>query len=751
MKPPHSIREDCKALRRELEWHENSIHRWRIKSRAVEKHLKFVKNEIKLYSGDLYAKLIEFDCLTRSVDEKEQLLQTVEHELNAKRREFDILAGLIKERNYDADEKEKRLREKARDIENQYKHIKSKHQEIEEREKDHQTMEEQFEEKEKAHEGKVKYLESRFVELQEFESRIQIQHKEQEEKFEEREKDLRSKEEQFVEQENAHKDIVECLESKFVELRELESIFKEREKALCSNEEDYDKQLDVLVSIEKESEEREKELFWDENLLKQRLKYIETKQKEFEDQEKQFKLREKHLETKEKQSEDRERFNLVKQLEFICSQFSAVLRASSDPAKLVLESIKGCCPSHVRNLLVDELYKTSPVISLHVKEEAIKFATEWKENLSVLGKDNLEVLNYFKFVATFEIGSSCQAPRVLCGPVKVPGYQPSFTTNDGGNVQLLSDRSELNDNGILVNLQTAPNPAQLVLDMIRNPKLRQEEGMVIEKRQIFLLDQLTRISPHIDCDVKYEAMKLALELKDTARGCAENSLLFEVVAHHKEAVELFQTLGFEDKISDFVDNLIKNLRHIGAVRFISAYNLADKSRLVSIMLQIEMEKAKQISYEVVCREKHREPKVKARDTEIASLRDILQCISDCNLEYHHNLVGEIKKRIFVLEQENQRENSVAISSESLSNEKKRARKEVSTNQVKEQELAQKKPYDVAGTKNPFRVQHREEKQPQVEMRQSQVRKHVDEQEGYQLSLKFGNIKRLRTMWLPLPT
>lgn len=150
------------------------------------------------------------------------------------------------------------------------------------------------------------------------------------------------------------------------------------------------------------------------------------------------------------------------------------------------------------------------------------------------------------------------------------------------------------------------------------------------------------------------------------------------------------------------------------------------------MLQIEMEKAKQISYEVVRREKHREPKVKARDTEIASLMDILQCISDCNLEYHHNLVGEIKKRILVLEQENQRENSVSITSESPSKEKKCARNAVSKN-----------PYDVAGTKNQVRVQHREEKQPRVEMRQSQVRKHVDEQEDYQLSHQFGNIKRLR--------
>ena len=110
----------------------------------------------------------------------------------------------------------------------------------------------------------------------------------------------------------------------------------------------------------------------------------------------------------------------MKQIGSIHSQVSAVLQASSDPAKLVLDAIQIFCPSHVRNLLVDELHKTSPVISFHVKEEAIKFATEWKTNLSVLAKDNLEVLNYFKFVATYDIGS-CQAPQVLSGPLKLPG------------------------------------------------------------------------------------------------------------------------------------------------------------------------------------------------------------------------------------------------------------------------------------------------------------------------------------------
>jgi len=133
----------------------------------------------------------------------------------------------------------------------------------------------------------------------------------------------------------------------------------------------------------------------------------------------------------------------------------------------------------------------------------------------------------------------------------------------------------------------APNPAQLVLDIIRNTIIRREEGIVIEKSQIFLLEQLTRISPHIDPDVKYEAMKLALELKETVRGCTEDSLvvmgfllvlssyelfphsnfnedevlkLFEVVAHHKEAVELFRTLGFVDKISGmFVKDVLFRL------------------------------------------------------------------------------------------------------------------------------------------------------------------------------------------------
>jgi hypothetical protein len=141
------------------------------------------------------------------------------------------------------------------------------------------------------------------------------------------------------------------------------------------------------------------------------------------------------------------------------------------------------------------------------------------------------------------------------------------------NLHLLS---ELNGNGFLVHLETSSDPAELVLEMIQNPMLRRDEGVIIDKGHICLLDQLTRISPHIKPHVKELAVKLALELRDTVTRIAENSLvilafllllfnyglfsrfnfnedqvlnLFEFVAHHKEAVELFRTVGFADKIS----------------------------------------------------------------------------------------------------------------------------------------------------------------------------------------------------------
>lgn len=84
---------------------------------------------------------------------------------------------------------------------------------------------------------------------------------------------------------------------------------------------------------------------------------------------------------------------------------------------------------------------------------------------------------------------------------------------------------KLNGRAILVDLQTTSDPTKHVLEIIWNPILTWDEGITIDKSDIFLSISMMRISPNIEPRVKVVAMKLALELKETVRGSAENSLV----------------------------------------------------------------------------------------------------------------------------------------------------------------------------------------------------------------------------------
>ena len=161
-------------------------------------------------------------------------------------------------------------------------------------------------------------------------------------------------------------------------------------------------------------------------------------------------------------------------------------------------------------------------------------------------------------------------------------------TIDGRDLQLLLNKQtnepELIGSDILVNLQASSDPAKLVLDIIQNHialhNKKGDKGVILDVNHIFLLEQLMRISPHVEPHVREEALKLALDLKADMRALLENSLavlgfllflsiyglassfnedevlkLFEFAAEHKQAVELFQTMGFVDKISGmFIEN-----------------------------------------------------------------------------------------------------------------------------------------------------------------------------------------------------
>ncbi|KAK2424685.1 intracellular protein transport protein USO1 [Trifolium repens] len=268
------------------------------------------------------------------------------------------------------------------------------------------------------------------------------------------------------------------------------------------------------------------------------------------------------------------------------------------------------------------------------------------------------------------------------GKESVASYMDDQLSCTMGGTTLQFDTSEKTDGveslhkGILVDMLESSDPSRLVLDMIQNPVIplckKGDNALIIADYQIYLLEQLMRISPNIKPCVREEALKLALDFKANMKENTENSLvvlgfllllsiyglldsfnedevleLFAFVAQHKIAVELFGTLGFANKVSDFVKNLIMRKQFVAAVRFSCAYNLDDKNQLVG-MLREYVHNVKLICESSCEKTNSIEIKDKARDQEIASLGTVLQCILDCNLQSQDMLHKEIKYRILEL-------------------------------------------------------------------------------------------------------
>ncbi|XLU68128.1 hypothetical protein S245_027181 [Arachis hypogaea] len=257
---------------------------------------------------------------------------------------------------------------------------------------------------------------------------------------------------------------------------------------------------------------------------------------------------------------------------------------------------------------------------------------------------------------------------------EVANYTDNQSSTDEGSFRLFS--SEPNDTDILDVLRSSSDPAKVILDIMKDPMdshdKKGDQAMAIDDSHIFLLEQLMKISPDIESHVREESMELALNMKANMRLSTDNSLvvlsflmilsiyklvssfdedevlkLFEIVAHHKPSIELFRMIGFADKISDFVENLIKNEQYIEAVGFICAYDLAEKNRAADLFRE-HVNKAK-LTCESSCKEPtSKSSKIRAAKQEITSLKTVLQCISENNKKCEE-LVKEIQDRILEVE------------------------------------------------------------------------------------------------------
>ncbi|MED6194114.1 hypothetical protein PIB30_025499 [Stylosanthes scabra] len=350
---------------------------------------------------------------------------------------------------------------------------------------------------------------------------------------------------------------------------------------------------------------------------------IEARIKELESKEKQFAARIEDIELKERQIEER-----LKKLNSKEEQFEVHLEE--------VESIRKKYESKLNELLL--------------KEKQVE--AQWKE---------LEA-NTMQHEALF-VRSFKQKKQ------QVANYTDNHSSTDGGSFPLFS--SDPKDADILDILRSSSDPAKVILDIMKdsidsNCK-KGDQAMAIDDSHIFLLEHLMKISPHIKSHVREEAMELVLHMKANMRLSTDNSLvvlsflmilsiyklvssfnedevlkLFEIVAHHKPAIELFRMLGFADKISDFVQNLIKNEQYIEAVGFIYAYDLPETNRAADL-LQEHASKAKLC--EMSCKEpmSNKSSKIRAAIHEITSLKTVVQCIPEN--QQCEQVVKEIQDRI----------------------------------------------------------------------------------------------------------
>ncbi|KAM1051976.1 hypothetical protein ACFX19_034034 [Malus domestica] len=120
----------------------------------------------------------------------------------------------------------------------------------------------------------------------------------------------------------------------------------------------------------------------------------------------------------------------LKRIDLVGTEISAVLQASSDPAKLVLNAMQGFYPSNLTGdnsetsdydlrvirrsciLLLQELKIFSPQISPQVREDALNLAADWKAKMTMASENDMEVLGFLKLVTVYDITTACDPKEV---------------------------------------------------------------------------------------------------------------------------------------------------------------------------------------------------------------------------------------------------------------------------------------------------------------------------------------------------
>ncbi|XP_024641373.1 myosin-10 isoform X2 [Medicago truncatula] len=627
------------SLKNEVNLVEKLFKNCKRKRTEEEKKLQSIKRDIEECCKELRNKKQRVICVRRvneiynkmlgKAESKEEELKALTQKVESKKEELKALNQKVAEGNLELKSKEKELdamkisisgqaeileserkqllkvisvmqndRAQMRDVDSKKKRLENHVKELESKENECKGRVGELESKEKYLEGQLKALESRAKQMKGHVKRFESMKRE----FGDHIKKVESKNKQVEGQEME-------LKSKETQLEGLKKELELKEEKLEGRVKEHELKAEELEGRVKEIESKNKHLESQVEYFKSNDKQFEERWKELESKENQFKVKEKELKLKEKQIEVQ-----VKELESKLNEFGGQLKEPE---------LTG---------------KHSEAFKKHIDEEKESVASYMDDQLShTIGRTSLQLYTSEK---TDDVESLCK--------------------------------------DIFVYLQESADPSRLVLDIIQNPGTplckKGDNAVIIDECHIYLLEELMRISPTIKPRVREKALKLARDLKAYMRENTKNSSavvgfmlllsvyglltyfdkcevleLFASVAQHKTVMELFETLGFANKASDFVKYLIRRKQFVEAVRFSCAYNLADKNQLID-MLREHVQNVKLICTSRCEKTNSIEIKDKARDQEIASLGTVLQCISDNSLESEDLLREEIQCRIHELNQ-----------------------------------------------------------------------------------------------------
>ncbi|KAF8410834.1 hypothetical protein HHK36_003371 [Tetracentron sinense] len=296
-------------------------------------------------------------------------------------------------------------------------------------------------------------------------------------------------------------------------------------------------------------------------------------------------------------------------------------------------------------------------------------------------------------VAVKKIAESAVSPR--------PELKSLCVKMDGKGLRsyVMEHRKDLNSmrDELAVAFLSASDPAKLVLDAMQgfyppNSKGDKDGELAATRRTcILLLEQLMKISTQIKPQVKENSKKLAVEWKGKISTDGESPLealaflqllatyglvsafntdevldLVASVVRRRQSIDLCRLLGFTEKmpgsfllmepaifvflVTDFIQKLISKGKHLDAVRFVYAFELAEKFPPVPL-LKAYVKDSKKVAQEIRKKGNNSlQSQNEATAKEIAALKAVIKYVGDHKLESQYPREN-LEKRVEQLEKQ----------------------------------------------------------------------------------------------------